>query len=68
MNHVTHPLTSADISIFYRKSANFVTSRNTDIDFILVHNFNYFSFSCFLFNKPCYNFDDVNKNGYRRSP
>ena len=38
MNHVTQPQSSADISIFYRKSANFVTSRNTDIDGILIHN------------------------------
>ena len=39
MDHVTHPLNSADISIFHRKSANFVISRNTDIDCILLHNF-----------------------------
>ena len=32
VNHLTHPLRSADISIFYRKSTNFVISRNTDID------------------------------------
>ena len=39
MNHVTHPLSSADISIFSQKkiwkSANFAMSRNTDIDSIL---------------------------------
>ena len=34
INHVTRPLTSADISIFYRNSANFAISRNTDIDSI----------------------------------
>ena len=39
LNHMAHPLSSADISIFYRKSANFAISRNTDIDFILIHNF-----------------------------
>ena len=39
INHVTHQLSSADISIFSRKSANFATSRNTDIDWILIHNF-----------------------------
>ena len=39
MNHVTHPLSSADISIFQRKSANFAISRNTDIDCILIHDF-----------------------------
>ena len=35
MNHDTHPLISADISIFYRKSVNFAIPRNTDIDCIL---------------------------------
>ena len=39
MNHVTHPLSSADISIFQQKSANFATSRNADIDYTLIHNF-----------------------------
>ena len=29
---------------FYRKSATFVVSRNTDIDCILIHNFNFFIF------------------------
>ena len=33
------PLTSADITIFHRKSANFVISKNTGVDCILVHNF-----------------------------
>ena len=36
MNHVTHPLSPAGISIFYWKS-----SRNTDIDWILRHNFSF---------------------------
>ena len=44
MNHMTHPLSSADISIFPQKSATFVffsPPRNKDIDFnkILIHNF-----------------------------
>ena len=39
MNHVTFPLSSAEISIFHRKLANFAISRNTDIDCILTHNF-----------------------------
>ena len=39
INHVTHPLRSADISIFHRKSAIFVISGNTGIDCILMHNF-----------------------------
>ena len=32
INHVTYLLSSADISIFHLKSANFATSRNTDTD------------------------------------
>ena len=36
---MTHPLRSADISIFHWKSTTFVISRNTDIDTILIHNF-----------------------------
>ena len=42
INHLKHPLSSADISIFYQKLAIFVTSINTDIDFILVLNFYFF--------------------------
>ena len=38
MNQIVHPLSSADISIFRRKSENFAISRNTDIDCILTHN------------------------------
>ena len=37
MNHVTHSLSSADASIFHRKSANFAISINTHIDCILIH-------------------------------
>ena len=39
IKYVTHYLSSADISIFHRKSANFTISRNTDTDCILKHNF-----------------------------
>ena len=39
MNHVTHPMSSADISIFHQKSVNFAISRNTDIECILIYNF-----------------------------
>ena len=42
LNHVTHHLSSAGISIFFllhRKSANFAIRRHTDIDCILTHNF-----------------------------
>ena len=42
VNHLTHRLGSADISIFYQKSANFSISRNADIDCILIHNFQFF--------------------------
>ena len=53
---------------FYRKSATFVVSRNTDIDCILIHNFNFFFFWVFIdyFNKQSCNFDDVSKIGYSR--
>ena len=39
LNQVTHPLSSADIAFLHRKSANFVKSRNIDIECILIHNF-----------------------------
>ena len=39
MNHVTYPLSSADISIFHQKSTNFPISGNTKIDCILIHYF-----------------------------
>ena len=39
INHVTHPLSSADISIFLPDSENYAISRNTDRDCILMHNF-----------------------------
>ena len=72
MNHLTQPLSSADISIFKRKSVNFAISRNTDIDCILIYNFYFLKFFESLnsesdcFNKKGYDFDDVNKNGYFR--
>ena len=57
---------------FHRKSANFIISRNIDIDCILIHNFCFFIFFYFFyffedfFNKSCYNFHDFSKNGYHR--
>ena len=39
MNHVTHPLSSADISIFLTEISKFTVSRNTDTDSIYIHNF-----------------------------
>ena len=35
---MTHPLSSGDISTFFRKSTNFAISRNTDIYCILIYN------------------------------
>ena len=37
-----HQLSSVDISIFQRKSATFVISRNIDKDLLLIKNFYYF--------------------------
>ena len=39
MNHETHPLRSADISIFHQNLANLAIPENTNIDCILIHNF-----------------------------
>ena len=66
IHNVTQPLSSPDISIFYRKSVNFAISRNTDIDCILIDNFYFFNFSWDCFNKHEYNSDDASKNGYPR--
>ena len=55
-----HYLISADISIFYRKSAIFVISGNTDVDCILMHNIYIFYFVLVFkgyFNKYRCNFD-----------
>ena len=43
-DRVTHHLSSADISIFHRKSLIFVIARNTDKDCILIHNFYFLTF------------------------
>ena len=61
MNHVTHHLSSAGISIFQRKSENFAMSRNTDMNCILTRNFFFFNFF-FLFFKDCFD-----KHGYMMS-
>ena len=42
INHMTHTLSSADIIIFYQKSATFVILKNTGKDCILKHNFYFF--------------------------
>ena len=59
---MAHPLSSPDISIFYRKSANFAISGNTDIDYISNSFLTFLS----LFDKQSYNFDDVSKIDYSR--
>ena len=49
---------------FHQKSANFVISRNKDIDCMVIHNYIPFNFSWLfkdIFNKPCYNFDDASE-------
>ena len=38
INHVTHPLSSADIIIFLPEFANFTLLKNIDKDCILMHN------------------------------
>ena len=39
---MTYPLSSADIGIFYQKSATIIILKNTDKDCILMHNFYFF--------------------------
>ena len=56
-------------AFIHRKSANFVISRNIDIDCILVHSFYFVNFSWVLkdfFDKPGFSFEDVSKNCYPR--
>ena len=69
MNHVIHPMSSADIRIFQRKSETFFISRNTDIDFILYIISNSFNFLLVFkdsFDKRGCNFHDVSKIDYSR--
>ena len=37
INYVTHPLSSSNLSIFSPLISNFVISRNTEVDCILIH-------------------------------
>ena len=53
INHVRHPLRSADISIFHRKSATFL------IILIFLKVFLKVFRGCF--NKHCYNFDNFKR-------
>ena len=65
MNHVTNPLSSAEIRIFYQKLATCLRWRNTDKDCILIQRFVWVFKNCY--NKHDCNFDDVSKIGYSRS-
>ena len=65
-----HPLSSADISIFYWKSAKFAIL-NTDIyrlyfDALFLTHLTFFLSRERFFYKHGYNFDDISKNGYSR--
>ena len=72
INEVAQWLSSAEINrIFHRKSATLDISRNTDTDFILIHNslcitsiLNIFESLKGCFNKSGCNFNDVSKLGY----
>ena len=57
--HARHPLSSADISIFHQKLANFVISGNKDkIDCIYYRTFD--SFDCYRVLKACLDQRDCN--------
>ena len=58
MNHMTHTLSCADMSVFSVEIKSIAISRNTDINSIKVFK------DCF--NKHGYNFDDVSKKGLRK--
>ena len=60
MNHMTHSLSSADISIFSSEISKFYYIKNANIIF------DFFWVFEDLFIKHEYNFDDVNKIGYSR--
>ena len=56
-------------SIFPLETSNFFISRNTVIDYILIHNFYFFTIIWTLkgyFNKYGYNFGDASKICYSR--
>ena len=67
MNHVTHPLSSADISIFSPEISKFCYIKKCRYRLHFGPQFNFFNF-CWVFkdflNKTGYNFDDVSKKGY----
>ena len=65
MNHVIHPLSSADSDIFSPQISKFCYIKNTDIDSILLIISIYFNFPSVF--KDRYNKQqNVSKNGYPR--
>ena len=64
INHVTHPLSSDDISIFSKEISNFSISRNTDADWLHFDSQFLILLTLFCFNKHGYYFDNFSKNGY----
>ena len=70
MNHVTQPLSSADISIFSPEINKFCYIKkysyrfHFDIQFLILSNvFQSLKTLVKVFSKYGYNFDDVSKNG-----
>ena len=71
INHMTHHLISADISIFSPEISKFFCIKkhryrlDFDTQFLIFFKFSWVFNNCF--NKHCCNFDDVIKNGFPRS-
>ena len=68
MNHMTHPLSSADVNNFSIEISKFcyIKKRRYRQHFLYLISYS-FNFSWVfkdLFNKHGYNFDDASKNGY----
>ena len=70
MNHVTHPLSSDEISIFLSKIRTFLLYQKIQIltafSYIIPNSYNIFWVFKDYFNKNGYDFDNVRKNGYSR--
>ena len=67
---MTHPLSSADISIFLTKNQQILPYQEIQVWipfwYIFSNSFNFFSVLHDCFNKYGDNFDDVTKNDYSR--
>ena len=70
MNHMTYPLSSADISIFSSQISKFCYVRKykytLHFEHIISNSFDFFWVFKELFDKQGCNFDDVSKIGYFR--